>query len=118
AEGYTPYRSQCAVLIEGDPSLEDLEAALDDVVARNEILRTTFKRLPGMNTPVQVINDLGTRQVGRFDLSAASRPEQLAELESLFQDMKHAALDLQEGPLLHLKLIELAAHENVLMLSL
>lgn len=118
AEGYTPYRSLCAVVIEGGPSLEDLEAALDDVVARNEILRTTFKRLPGMNTLVQVINDLGARQVGRFDLSAASRPEQLAELERLFQDMKHAALDLQEGPLLHLKLIKLAAHENVLMLSL
>lgn len=114
----TPYRSQCAVLIEGSLNLEILEAALDDVVTRNEILRTTFRRLPGLNIPVQVINDFGTRRAERFDLSAASRPEQLAELERLFQAMKQVAFDLERGPLLHLTLVKLAADESVLMLGL
>jgi len=118
AEGLTPYRSQVAVLIEGDPTLEDLEVALDDLVARNEILRTTFKRLPGLNTPVQVINDRGTRQVERFDLSALGPSEQQTELERLFEEMKQVALDLERGPLLHVKLVKLRAQENVLMLGL
>lgn len=117
AEPRTPYRSQCAVLFEGALTLEDLETALDDVVARNEILRTVFKRLPGLNTPVQVINDVGMRRVERVNLSALSRPEQLAEVERLFQDMKHVALDIEKGPLLHVKLVKLAAHENILMLG-
>jgi len=118
AEGSTPYRSQCALLVEGGPSLDDLEIALDEVVARNEILRTNFKRLPGLNTPVQVINGCGKRQVERYDLRALSRAEQLVEIESLFQEMKRVAFDLENGPLLHVKLVKLAAHENVLMLGL
>jgi len=118
ADGRLPYRSQCAVLIEGGPTLEDLEAALDDLVARNEILRTTFKRLPGLNTPVQVINDRGTQHVERFDLSALSPPEQQADIERLFQELKQVALDLERGPLLHVKLLKLTARENVLMLGL
>ena len=32
-----------------------LENALDRLVARHEILRTRFERLPGMEVPVQVI---------------------------------------------------------------
>lgn len=118
AEGSTPYRSQCALLVEGGSHLDHLEVVLDDVVAKNEILRTTFKRLPGLNTPVQVINDCGTLQVERFDLSALSRAKQQAEIERLFQDMKRVAFDLETGPLLHVKLVKLAVHESVLMLGL
>ena len=115
--GRTPYRSQFAVLIDG-PTLADLELALDDLVARNEILRTTFKRLPGLNTPVQVITDRGTRQGERFDLSDLSPTAQERELEQLFQDLKQVSFDLERGPLLHVKLAKLTPRQNVLMLAL
>lgn len=113
-----PYRSQCAVLIEGGPTLDALEVALGELVARNEILRTTFKCLPGLNTPVQVINDRGTQHVERFDLSALSPAEQQAELERHFQELKQGPLDLESGPLVHVKLLELTDQQNVLMLAL
>ena len=52
-----PYRSQCAVLIEGNLDISSLKLALEKVVNRHEILRTNFHCLPGMSIPFQVIRN-------------------------------------------------------------
>jgi amino acid adenylation domain-containing protein/non-ribosomal peptide synthase protein (TIGR01720 family) len=51
------YRAHCAVLIEGNLNLEILKSALQNVIHKHEILRTTFQVLEGMNLPLQVIGD-------------------------------------------------------------
>src|SRR4028119_1108627 len=51
----TAYRTQGIVLIEGPLQAARLLAALQQVVDRNEILRTTFHRRSGMALAVQVI---------------------------------------------------------------
>ena len=62
----TAYRVQCAVLIEGDLNPKLLSTAIDRVINRHEILRTSFHRSPGMDLPLQVIAAQGTAlgQVG------------------------------------------------------
>ena len=50
-----PYQALAAFLLEGHLNLEILETALNRVVNRQDILRTTFNCLPGMTVPVQVI---------------------------------------------------------------
>ena len=49
--------AMCAVRIDGELNVEGLRQAIRLVVDRVEILRTTFKFLPGMTIPVQVISD-------------------------------------------------------------
>jgi amino acid adenylation domain-containing protein len=49
--------AQCAVLLDGPVDVEDLRQALLDVVARHEILRTTFVRPAGMRVPQQTIGE-------------------------------------------------------------
>ena len=51
------YRAQCSWLLEGPLDQARLRAALDALVARHEILRTSFQNLPDVLLPVQVISD-------------------------------------------------------------
>src|SRR4030095_9606033 len=55
--GSLPYRAQCAVLIQGDFNTALFQTALQAVIVRHEILRTTFRFVAGMITPLQVINN-------------------------------------------------------------
>lgn len=48
-------RAAAAVLLDGRLDLDRLAGALRAVVARHEILRTTFRRRPGSRVPVQVV---------------------------------------------------------------
>ena len=55
-DGARPYRTIAEARMKGTPDAQRLARAWDAVVSRHEILRTTFRRLPGMATPLQVIN--------------------------------------------------------------
>src|SRR5215510_7756218 len=66
---YPPYNSECCVLIKGPLDAQLLEAALNQVVRRHEILRTTFRRLPAMTLPLQVISENGQVMMRTCDLN-------------------------------------------------
>jgi len=51
------YRIEAVIEIQGPLQIDRLRKALEQVVARHEILRTTFSMLPGMTLPLQVISD-------------------------------------------------------------
>ncbi|HKY28111.1 MAG TPA: amino acid adenylation domain-containing protein [Pyrinomonadaceae bacterium] len=52
-----PFRAFSSILIEGELSVPHLQQAIDLVVSRHEILRTTFNRPPGLKLPFQVIGE-------------------------------------------------------------
>ncbi|HWP42128.1 MAG TPA: condensation domain-containing protein [Blastocatellia bacterium] len=51
--------SQCAASITAGLDRERIREALERVVARHEILRTSFERQPGLRLPLQVIAEEG-----------------------------------------------------------
>lgn len=51
------YRVEAVIEIQGSLQIDRLRTALKQVVARHEILRTTFPTLPGMTLPLQVISE-------------------------------------------------------------
>ena len=53
------YAAQCAILLEGELDAERLENSVRRVIDQCEILRTDFRLLPQLTTPVQVIADKG-----------------------------------------------------------
>jgi hypothetical protein len=86
--------TQAVVLVADQVSESDLRSALDRVVSRHEILRTTFTALPGMRVPAQLI---------RAELPVAWSPE--------------AALDTEQGPILRAVLTTLPDSGRALVLT-
>lgn len=73
------YQAQLVVSIEGTLDRFALEAALQRIVARQEILRTTFEFLPGMKTPVQVVSEETALDFRPVDLGDVEIAELLRE---------------------------------------
>ena len=113
-----PYRSWCAILIEGNLNIETLKTALHNVVNRHEILRTTFRCLPGMTIPLQIIADSSILSIQNHDLSSLEPQEQEARNEAIFQKAEQLVFDFQQGPLLQISLVKLSLSKHMLLVSL
>jgi len=118
ASGAEAYRSVCVLYIEGNLDRAKLEAALLEVAARNEILRTVYPSLPGMNVPVQLIGDSYSIPIATVDISDLNAAQQEIQLTTLFEQARELPFDYAEGPLLAATLIKLAPRNHALLLSL
>ncbi|MBW4457034.1 MAG: AMP-binding protein, partial [Nostoc indistinguendum CM1-VF10] len=112
------YRTQCAIAIEGNLNTKVLKAALGNVVNRHEILRTTFRCLPEMTIPLQVISDSSLPSVHDYNLSGWEPQEQDARVEALFYEARRLTFDFEKGPLLCISLINLSPHKHILLVNL
>jgi amino acid adenylation domain-containing protein len=115
--GELPYRTQCAILIEGSLNLHTLKVALRDASDRHEILRTTFRCPPGMTIPLQRVNAEGAYSIAEYDLSTWDPSCQDAEIEALFQEAGRVPFDLGNGPVLRASLLTLAAERHMLLVN-
>lgn len=113
-----PYRVRCAVLIEGNLNQEILNKALQEVVNRHEILRTTFQCLPGMTIPLQVINDYCTISIYSHDLTEIPEEEQESKTEFLLHEISEQPFDFATDTPLYASLVTWSAEKHILILSL
>src|SRR6185369_7012262 len=91
-----PYRAQCCILLEGVVSRAVLRSSLQTVVDRQEILRTTFHRVAGMQFPLQVSREGGAPTLFEVDLAGLSGEEQEARLNSIFTQEAQVRFDLEQ----------------------
>ncbi|MGE5321731.1 MAG: amino acid adenylation domain-containing protein, partial [Actinomycetota bacterium] len=110
AEGSPTCRVRCDVLIQGPLDRHRLEAALADVVARHEILRTSFSIFPGMSNPLQVIG-----QPERVKLEVSNR---VAENGRMRPDSGQQSCPEGELQKRIFSLIESSPTENHLLIDL
>lgn len=113
-----PYRIQASVQINGLLDREKLKLALQQVVDRHEILRTTFKRLPGLTLPLQVIGESQFAWYKELDLSDRTPQEQINQIEALFQAFGQLLFDFEQESLLRVSLVMLSAQNHILLISL
>ncbi|RMC23154.1 condensation domain-containing protein, partial [Paracoccus siganidrum] len=102
------YNIPMALRIEGDLDADALQAALNDVIARHEALRTRF---PAGDTPRQEVLDSASLVLQRRDIGAAALDAALAEGAA-------QVLDLAAGLPLAATLFRLGDREHVLLLVL
>lgn len=112
------YRSDCAILIEGNIDANNLEFALQDVVNRYEILRTSFACLPGMTIPVQVIRDSKVRLDKKYDISNYNPQEQEAKIELIYEEIKQQKIELEKSLILDTSLVTISPEQHLLFISL
>src|SRR5882672_10288445 len=112
------YCAQCVVEIEGNLNAETLKDALQAVVSRHEILRTTFPRQPGLKVPFQVINEKGFLQWRSLDLREKGLGSPELEVEQIIAAERQRQFDFSQASLIHPCLITVAAQKHVMLITL
>ncbi len=103
------YRVQRAYVINGAFNEAALERALGRLLERHEILRTAFRRLPGLALPLQVIVAAPEQvKVRRLEWSSGSQ---------LLTAARELKFDFEQGEVLHACVAERDGERAVLVLS-
>jgi acyl carrier protein len=105
-----------ALRMRGLLRLAALEQSLNEVVRRHEILRTTIAVNQGQ--AVQVIHPALRLSIDVVDLKSTSRDEAELECKRLAGEESERRFDLRRGPLLRVKLLEMGAEEQVILLTM
>ncbi len=108
----------CVLSLAGPVADADILDALAVLVDANEILRTSFRRLPEMALPLQVVRDSAPvrwRSQDMSRLSDGSRDRACADLVALVRDEQ---VDLGRDPLLTALFVRLGDDQAVLYLQL
>ena len=118
ADRSLPYHAQCAILIEGSLDTRILQAALQRIFVRHEILRTSFHCGNGATAPLQTVGVGGMPPVDEYDLSGYDLPRQEAAIESLYRQAGESAFDLDRSPLVRMSLLRLSPDRHTLLVNL
>ena len=109
------YNMSASVLLKGSLNIEALERSLNEIIRRHESLRTVFPTVDGQ--PIQSILPSLTLQLIPVDLSHLSTAERQSRHKELCRAEAQQTFDLQQGPLIKVKLLRFEAEEHVLLLT-
>jgi amino acid adenylation domain-containing protein len=117
AEGATIYNVPGAFVLQGATDLDQLDEALNLIIARHESLRTVFPSQDG-RAEQRILDRLDFR-LERIDLSGHEPREGREERARAICEADAATpFDLARGPLIRGKVIRLAEDEHLLMLNM
>jgi amino acid adenylation domain-containing protein len=110
------YNESEAVRLEGGLEVEAMERALNVIITRHEILRTTIEVING--EPVAVAHESWPLRFKRIDLSGLAPAERQGEVERLLVEEPRRPYHLQAEPGIRGTVIELAGGEHVFILMM
>jgi len=105
--------AQLVLLLEGELRTRSLQEALAEVCRRNEVLRTVFRRLPGVALPVQSVEEIAPSWEAR-DLRGldATLIEQAVSAETKRE------FDYENGPIVCATLFALEPERHLISITL
>jgi len=106
------YNIPWAIGLSGPLQLDALQTALNALLARHEVLRTTFPSDDG--NPLQLIAAPGAVTIEQLNLEAASD----TELQHTLAKLAQQPFSLSAGPLFRVKLIRRTNTEHILLLCM
>ncbi|WP_340615913.1 amino acid adenylation domain-containing protein [Xenorhabdus entomophaga] len=112
----TAYHIPGGLRLQGHLNLNALQAALDKVVARHEILRTTIKTVEGQALQLIGEPDSGFA-LAMEDLSHIPTAEQQSMIGEITERETNQPFDFAQGPLIRGRLLRLAENEHILLLT-
>ncbi|MDC9604575.1 non-ribosomal peptide synthetase [Xenorhabdus griffiniae] len=112
----TAYHISGGLRLQGQLNLNALQAALDKIVARHEILRTTIKMEEGIVRQVIADAERGFKLTIK-DLSQLTETEKQAAIDTAAQFETNHPFDFALEPLIRGQLLKLANNEHVLLLT-
>ncbi|WP_374586473.1 amino acid adenylation domain-containing protein, partial [Pseudoduganella sp.] len=115
-EASLAYHMPGALHLHGPLDRDALRAALDQVVARHESLRTSFVSVDGKPQQVVAPADAGFPLLV-LDLTGLAGAERDAALERIAAEEAGRHFDLAQGPLVRGQLLKLGEHEHRLLVT-
>jgi len=116
APGAPTYTMARAVRLHGRLDRQALERALNEIVRRHEILRTTFVETP--DGPVQRIAPALEMKVPIVECGPIQGDRQAEEIGRRAAEEARRPFDLERGPLVRIVLLRLSDDEHVLVLAM
>ena len=110
------YNIPVAVRITGPLQINALTLAINNIIARHEILRTSFRLQD--SDPVQIISPVMAHSVPVFDFQGLPESCRSALLQKLTSQYAGWTFDLARGPLLKIGAIRLDFGQHVLMINM
>jgi amino acid adenylation domain-containing protein len=114
--GNPAYNMPCGYRIKGALDVTALEASVNEVIKRHEVLRTTFALNGG--GPVQFIHAALTINISVTELDHLPGSEREDRLQTLASEESVRSFDLSRLPLIRVSLFKLAEAEHVLIINL
>ncbi|MEH2082699.1 MAG: condensation domain-containing protein [Nostoc sp.] len=114
--GNSAYNISVPMRLGGWLNVAALEQSFKEVVKRHEVLRTTFTVVDGQ--PLQVIASSLRFTLPVVDLQELPQNQREAEVLRLASEEAQQPFDLARGPLLRVTLLQLAAAEYALLLTM
>ncbi|MFP5260526.1 MAG: amino acid adenylation domain-containing protein [Blastocatellia bacterium] len=110
------YNISAAFRLAGRLDRAALERALNEIIRRHEILRTTFRVLGGQ--PVQIISPHESMSLDFSKLAETITGSAEERVRNLVREEANTPFNLSAGPLLRAKLLQISESEHVLILSM
>jgi amino acid adenylation domain-containing protein len=110
------YNAPGAFHLEGLLDLDRLRLAFDALVARHEILRTTYSVINGK--PMQIIGAGEPVELNVVDLSALPGDERGSASQEVLKQESRFRFDLVNGPVMRPTVIRMGSDEHILMLNM
>jgi len=112
----TAYNNTIYRRLKGPLDVASLEQALNELVRRHEILRTTFPS--GNDGPGQVISPWTPIDLRQFDLAAIPESEREREIQRYVESESGVPFDLEGGPLLRVSLLRFDEQTHIFLLTM
>ncbi|MGB7925169.1 MAG: amino acid adenylation domain-containing protein [Pyrinomonadaceae bacterium] len=114
--GSPSYNDQIAVRLTGKLNVSAFEQALNEIVKRHEVLRTTIAASGG--EPAQVIAPHEPLSLPLLDLRELPTAEREAQARQITNEELNTPFDLAQGPLWRARLLQLSEEEQVFLLTI
>ncbi len=114
--GQPVYNEVEAVRLRGELNVKGLEQALNDVVARHEMLRTTIREVDGV--PMAEVRESYQLRLKIIDLSDRADGERETELRHLLSSEPRIPYQLEVEPAIRATLIRVGTREHVFILMM
>ncbi|MEH2128457.1 condensation domain-containing protein [Nostoc sp.] len=114
--GNSAYNISQPMRLVGCLNVAALEQSFNEVVRRHEVLRTTFTVVDGQ--PLQVIAPSLSFKLPVVNLQKLSQEQRETDILRLASEEARQPFDLTKGPLLRVTLLQLAAAEYALLLTM
>jgi amino acid adenylation domain-containing protein len=115
-QGTAAYNIPAAVRLTGSLNREALEDSLSQVVARHEVLRTTFQMSD--SHPVQMIDQNAKLPLHFIDLTELQPEQRHPAASEIIKREAQRPFDLQRGPVIRALLVRLGEQEHLLAVTI
>jgi amino acid adenylation domain-containing protein len=110
------YHIAVALRLRGSLDQRALKQALDELVQRHEVLRTTFEAVNGQ--PMQQVAASGSFVLVLTDLSRLEASDSEAQVRAHRTEEVNGRFDLRTGPLIRGRLLRIRGDEHVLLITM